>query len=107
MYFFLSNDYTQPSVLIRDPESVSEELDDIYRALSLSEAQKERLKTAKEVLSELSHHVPEGLTEELLSRITRAEEEHEALFSAYCERKEEWKEISATLAMSLEGRFSM
>lgn len=104
MYFFLSDDYTKPSVLIRDPESVSQELDDIRHALSLSEAQKEKLKNAKEVLSELSALVPESLAEELLSRITRAEEEHEALISTYRDRTEEWKEIAVTLGRSLEGR---
>lgn len=104
MYFFLSRDYTEPSVLIHDPVVLEEELTAIKSSLSLCEKQKNRLKNAKEVLSELSTRVPHALASELLCRIQNAESEYEDLLLKYEERKEECKEALALLGMLSEGR---
>ena len=93
MYFFLSNDYTEPSVLINDPRVLEDDLLSLEGSLALCEKQKERLRNA-----------PKSLAEELLLRIQKAESEHEALLAAYNERKEECKEALAQLGIPFEGR---
>ena len=104
MHFFLSNDYTEPSVLINDPRVLEDDLLSLEGSLALCEKQKERLRNAKEVLSELSTRAPKSLAEELLLRIQKAESEHEALLAAYNARKEECKEALAQLGIPFEGR---
>ena len=106
MYFFLSGCYTEPSVLIEDPESLREEIVLAEEQLALNEALKTRLKTAKETLSRLSSLSPDSLPSELYERIERAEEEHERLFGIYEAKKEELREALFTLGRLKERRFS-
>lgn len=105
MYFFLSDRYTEPSVLIEDPESIEEEVFLAKEQLSVSEALRTRLKNAKETLAELSSLVPDSLAGELCTRIARAEEEHEQLVRIYEAKKEELKEALFMLGRLKEGRF--
>ena len=103
MYFFLSDDYVEPSILIKDPQVLQEELASIENEIALCEKQRERLRHTKEVLNELSVRAPKSLAKELLARIKGAESEYEALLLKYDERKEECKEALALLGMHFEG----
>lgn len=106
MYFFLSHHYTEPSVLISDPESIREEFFEASEKLSASEALRARLTCAKETLAELSSMVPDSLAGELCERIARAEKEHEQLLCTYEAKKEELKEALLLLGRLKGGRFS-
>ena len=107
MYFFLSDRYTEPSVLIRSPECIQEELEGLTEALTVSEALRARLQNAKETLSELSALVPDSLAGELYARIRRAEEEYEHLSRTFEEKNEELKEALLMLGRLREGRGSL
>lgn len=104
MHLFLSDRYTKPTVLIRDPRELEEELCDAEGALdaledtlsSLAYGEKRR-ETEKETAREAA--------ERLYLRIEEAIAEYDELVAAYEERLFALENALAALGIRREGRF--